>query len=601
MILQKITFPVDHICPEPQMYFHGVDDEQITETEVRVKKGQTLYLDTYFNSFSLGKWMKYTQIKDLKLTLDIDGEYDIRFYQLNGAQVIKANPGDNTKVVYQYGRGKITNLSCNFASDYMPVSEIGVGDAVENVICPVIRAKTDLVLRGGAYETSDEAVNDVKFALCICTFKREEALKYNVNAVINGILNNPDSELKDAVEVFVSDNGQTIPVDEFDSDKVHVYPNKNLGGAGGFTRAMIESVLRGNESNFTHVILMDDDIALDSRVLEKNYNFLCFLKPEHNKKMIGGELFHLKWRYMQFEAGARFAGTVIQSYNQQWDMRKPYAVAANEIENPMNFNGWWYCCIPLNYVREDNLPIPVFIHRDDVEYGMRNQANGTILLNGICVWHPQGPNKAPTLMNYYDVRNDLIAMCDSPTRATAEEFLNQIFRGCLGNILRYRYKVIDCIFYAIEDFYKGPDYFINMDTVANHKELARFNYEFKEPEAYNIDLSTIKDERAEHFKGHIFLRAAIATWLMPAHNKTRVCTMNDIGVGFRAKRIYTYDEDRNAGMLTEKSYKEAFRLFFHYLKIRKMILKHHDEMMKTWSDRKKDYTSLAFWEKYLEI
>jgi hypothetical protein len=77
--------------------------------------------------------------------------------------------------------------------------------------------------------------------------------------------------------------------------------------------------------------------------------------------------------------------------------------------------------------------------------------------------------------------------------------------------------------------------------------------------------------------------------------------MNDIGVGFRAKRIYTYDEDRNAGMLTEKSYKEAFRLFFHYLKIRKMILNHHDEMMKTWSDRKKDYTSLAFWEKYLEI
>ena len=179
MILQKITFPVDHICPEPQMYFHGVDDEQITETEVRVKKGQTLYLDTYFNSFSLGKWMKYTQIKDLKLTLDIDGEYDIRFYQLNGAQVIKANPGDNTKAVYRYGRGKITNLSCDFASDYMPVSEIGVGDAVENVICPVIRAKTDLVLRGGAYETSDEAVNDVKFALCICTFKREEALKYN--------------------------------------------------------------------------------------------------------------------------------------------------------------------------------------------------------------------------------------------------------------------------------------------------------------------------------------------------------------------------------------------------------------------------------------
>ena len=38
------------------------------------------------------------------------------------------------------------------------------------------------------------------------------------------------------------------------------------------------------------------------------------------------------------------------------------------------------------------LPIPAFIHFDDIEYGVRHSDKGVILINGICVWHPQAPN-----------------------------------------------------------------------------------------------------------------------------------------------------------------------------------------------------------------
>ena len=41
----------------------------------------------------------------------------------------------------------------------------------------------------------------------------------------------------------------------------------------------------------------------------------------------------------------------------------------------------------LDVVTRDNLPIPLFLHHDDIEYGIRNQAHGIAFLNGIGVWH----------------------------------------------------------------------------------------------------------------------------------------------------------------------------------------------------------------------
>ena len=37
----------------------------------------------------------------------------------------------------------------------------------------------------------------------------------------------------------------------------------------------------------------------------------------------------------------------------------------------------------LNLVRPDNLPIPLFLHHDDIEFGIRNQKAGIVFLNGL--------------------------------------------------------------------------------------------------------------------------------------------------------------------------------------------------------------------------
>lgn len=600
MVIQNLLFPREEICEEWEMYYRGEDQSAYGAQGIRLAAGQTLSLETYFNSFSMAKWMKYTHLSDLQLELQMTGEAEIRVKRSIGHAYHEPDPRDNTKDCYWADKAEHQEAAAHVAQteDGYRVSFEEL--YTEGIVYVEITAKTDVCLTGGAYTTSTEPVNPVMIAVGICTFKREPFVTKNVNRIIDEILKNEQSPLYQHMEVYVSDNGQTLPADTFDSDLVHLFGNRNVGGAGGFTRDIIEAVYLRENSPFTHVILMDDDIALDCNVLERTYAFLQYLKEEYQGAMIGGELFELAKRYRQFEAGALFTHTIIQSFNQRWDMRKADNVAANEIENNVNFGGWWYNCIPVSFIKEKQLPLPVFIHRDDVEYGARNYANGTILLNGICVWHEQGPNKAPVAMNYYDVRNDLIAMCDLPTRATKWEIMNHITRGVLGNMLRYRYEVVACMFQGLTDFYKGPEFFMELDPIENHKSLARFNYDFRSPAEDGIDLSQIREEKMEDMPGHPFLRAALCQ-LLPTKNYTRVCSLKDIGVAFRARRIYLYDKYRDAGFMTQKNWGTMFSLLGQYLRLMNKMIFCHEKINRKWCEAKKEYTSLAFWKTYLQL
>ena len=83
------------------------------------------------------------------------------------------------------------------------------------------------------------------------------------------------------------------------------------------------------------------------------------------------------------------------------------ACLLNEVEESAEYNAWWYCCFPLEIVTEENLPLPLFIRGDDVEYGIRNMKQ-LILMNGICVWHEPFENKYSSFLEYYIIRNQLI-------------------------------------------------------------------------------------------------------------------------------------------------------------------------------------------------
>ena len=65
--------------------------------------------------------------------------------------------------------------------------------------------------------------------------------------------------------------------------------NKNAGGAGGFTRTIIETKKQEEENGLTHILLMDDDVVMQPESIYRTYKILTLLKEEYKDAFIGGE------------------------------------------------------------------------------------------------------------------------------------------------------------------------------------------------------------------------------------------------------------------------------------------------------------------------
>lgn len=86
----------------------------------------------------------------------------------------------------------------------------------------------------------EEDVNPVKLALSTTTFKKEEYIVPNIELVKREVLACGDP-IANNFHMFVIDNGQTLDYETISDEGVTVLPNKNVGGAGGFARGMMEA------------------------------------------------------------------------------------------------------------------------------------------------------------------------------------------------------------------------------------------------------------------------------------------------------------------------------------------------------------------------
>ena len=85
MLIQPILFPSLSLINEPELFFRGVELENISETSVSIPAGKELSLETYFNAFSIGKWTEYTALDNLSLVLELDGDVEISVFHAAGS------------------------------------------------------------------------------------------------------------------------------------------------------------------------------------------------------------------------------------------------------------------------------------------------------------------------------------------------------------------------------------------------------------------------------------------------------------------------------------------------------------------------------------
>lgn len=468
----------------------------------------------------------------------------------------------------------------------------------------------------GYYFTLVDKVKDINLAIATTTFKKEDYIIPNINSIKQECFEQ-DNEISKNLWIHVVDNGRTLKKEDINHERVYIHQNINAGGSGGYARGMME-VIKQNEiaednKKITHVILMDDDILILPEIIKRTYYLLKILKDEYKDYQVAGAMLKLQHKNILYETlghipndGYPRSINPERDYGNIWDI-----ISSAKFEHiaERKYAGWWYCVIPMEYIRKDNLPLPLFIRDDDVEFGLRNKS-GYITLNGIAVWHENFAYKYSSLIeNYLLHRNNLIIQAVEEKLEAVEYFkiLKKTFRK---NICRFFYDEAELTISALEDYMKGPEHLMSFNIndvlkVANNK-----NNEIKTTKGtqyQDVQIHQLINNRRRKFIEKVIYKLTYNGHRLPnaflsdnkptiMHNWLESPQKNYLNKTLISINPYnnTYQE-RN---IDKKKFRELIK---RYKNIVKLYNKNHERIRQEYKDKKKKMTSYEFWEKYLEL
>ncbi len=588
-MLQNLIFPKRGICEETELYFHIRMGKAVLQEEgLFLEQGSIVDFFSYFNSFSAGKWWEYTTVREVEAVLICHGRCRISLYRT------RLRPESGVLYTEKVAEGADKVRFCCDSPEWIYYFEA--------------EAQGDILICGGGYQVNTPLKNRVvNLAIGICTYRREDYVQRTIRNLSDHILQNRESGLCGHVHVFVSDNGGTLSKEELNNEFVHVVSNKNAGGAGGFGRCMLETMKVQERCGFTHILLMDDDIILEPEAVFRTWQMLSLLKEEYQGHLLGGGLLRLDIPYIQHENSAQWQGDRIIFPKQGYDLSERYAVVANEERKLVNYCGWWYCCIPITERFEHALPMPFFIHRDDIEYGLRYRGR-IITLNGISVWHDAFDHRRASSMVYYDIRNALICNAIHYPEYSAKDAKKYVFKNMFGHLMKYRYEDQKLTLRALEDFCRGTAFLSSRDPVGLHQEIMAMGYKQTDVscvlEECNVEDYYIRPEPKDLYKrtGSSLVNGILLNgWFLPGKRK---CIPIPFGAPhkefFRCKRVLLFDPDSKQGFLVERKWRQFFVTIGRCLRAWRIIRKSYKKAAGDWRENGRRLTTREFWERYLE-
>lgn len=610
--LFRYSMPDPDICMEKELYFRTVGKKEpyynsLTHA-LEMSKGCEISFDTYFNAFSKGKYGKYTKVKEVGFELDLQGEFEIT---IMSARADGSNLSDSTDMVLGSFRVSFEERGLwHHKQDF----RFDLGDGIYYLKVKAESKKA--IIYDGRYYAEDINTNNVKLAVVICTFKREEYVYRNLNNVQKYIFGDSQCGIKENIEFLIIDNGKTIQKDRFagSQEHIHILPNKNYGGSGGFTRGVLEAYRK--RDYYTHVLLMDDDILFDCKVLEKTIHFLEVLADNMKDISIGGAMNRLDKRYWLNDEGGYWAGHKIVGMRNNLDMRERSNILLNEIGETPAFEGWWYTCMPISSISEEEFPLPLFIKWDDVEYGSR-VAKRIVTMNGIGIWHEHFDFKYSMHLMYYEMRNQLIVNAVHGKKAKFRDAMSIAWYYIKRQLMFQRYEAVDLVIRGCKDFLKGVDFLKNLNEEELNKELMQCV-----PRQYSADdlqkefgVSFIYENyenslKHNHGRKKDFIRKiTLNGYLVPK------CLYKKNGMGYRIvdivrcepdnfcreKRVLQYNIAEGKGFMTKCSKIKALTGVCKTIGLYFVMMFRYKKAFEDFKNNYHEITSYDFWCKHLEI
>ena len=400
--------------------------------------GSEISTDTYFNIFSSSKYGEYTVADEISITTFVSGRMDVQLCSCSDA-------GEKTVDIRTVDSDVPEEICFSFKIDKLD-------DSKPTCHYLLYRAHDNSTIHSFGSYKSDVSRKNVDLGIVICTFKREERVVRNIEKIVS-LISDRTYGLADKVTVYVVDNGRTLSKDVVNYDGVVLIPNNNNGGSGGFTKGMIES----RKDKKTHILLMDDDIDMDPNVIYKTFNLISILNDKHKGAFILGGMLLPEYPQTQYEAGAEYLSEFKRGKH-MLDLSEVSALLRNDKGEPADYGGWWFMAMPSSAA--DELPFPLFIKLDDVEFGTRRMQDH-IVMNGIGIWHDSFESKTNPITDFYFLRRNLLIFYS----------LNNKHNGMWAGVTHLRNmlhcikegKIREYVFTrrAVDDFLKGPEFIAN--------------------------------------------------------------------------------------------------------------------------------------------
>ena len=429
-IVQSGIFPKLSLCSQIDLYFRNNQfaNLHINDSFFSLDKFGKVSTDTYFNSLSVGKWKRYTNVNDLIFSIKFKGKIKI-IWRLDRLHF-------SHKLIEEMHLESDNVTETSFPLTFWK-------DLEDGMLSFDIEALDYSELYSFFYSTNSDILNPISLGVVITHFNRQQYVLPALDRLKSELL--LDSYFKNKVSLNVVDNSQNLP----EIENVTIIPNENLGGSGGFTRGLMHLKESGS---YTHCLFMDDDASCEVEGIKRTISFL-----EHaldHKTALAGAMLREAEMFRQFENGARFDG-VCKAVKPNLDLRELNSLLINEQEEHIDYGGWWFFAFPLSEVK--HYAFPYFVRGDDSGFSLVHDFK-ILTLNGISSWQEDFSLKNGPLPHYLDTRYHIMHYLHNLVRGNAKDVIKTTARMCLKNLLSYQYETALASILAMEDVMKGKSF-----------------------------------------------------------------------------------------------------------------------------------------------
>lgn len=465
--LQNVVFPIER---DPDLLPLYVDPETwsvIDEEPVRVSSrtqlssvldrrralipaGTRVSFGTYFNAFPASYWQHWTAVRNVRLAVRTSGTATVLVYRSNGS-------GTKQRLETREVAGDCESSFDLTLDQYSDGGWIWFDIAADDA---------PATFEGAEWTTEQDPARTGKASIGITTFNKPE---YCINTLEN-LADAP--EVLDVVDrVFVIDQGTDLVSDQpaygAVADRLgptlQIVRQANLGGSGGFARAMHETRQRP-DSDF--VQLLDDDVRIEPESVRRS---IMFGRYASTPTIVGAHMFDLLDR-PKLHAWAEVVDDQPFMWRALFQEQLPHDFSvANLRQSPTlhmrmdaDYNGWWMCLIPVEVIRAVGLPLPAFIKWDDAEYCLRAGRAGfpTVSLPGVALWHVSWVGKDDSIdwQAYFHARNRIVAALVHSGAPKGGTLLRHSRRVDLKHLMMMQYYPVALRHRALRDILSGPQH-----------------------------------------------------------------------------------------------------------------------------------------------